>query len=210
MTSSTLLQDPQSAVIDISSKTSSLKSAKLDEQRFRITQIDSKKGDLFKVKYQIADGIDWMPERNIEIGSYLVQSRTGYDGLTSAIARVFNAEDRWGTAELRITMLKFTYAEIDDKGDKKHGIESRQPGELTHVAISSDYISQWVFSNKDEPRIGVGTFKQVVSSRQSGEAGYLSQDELEALQDLLDEFGDVLARELNKKVEFKSVQLSLL
>ena len=209
MAPSALLDDPKTATINITA-TASSKSATLDQQRFRITQIDSKKGDIFKIKYQVADGIDWMPERNHEIGSYLVQSRTGYDGLTSAIARVFSAEDRWGTAELRITNLKFTYADLDDKGDKKRGIESRQPGELIRVAIASEYLSQWVFSKKDEPRIGLNSFEQVVSKRQAGEAGYLSQDELEALQDLLDEFGSVLARELNKKVEFKAEQLSLL
>ena len=209
MTPSALLEDPKSATIDVKPLTMP-REPKLDQQRFRITQIDSKKGDLFKIKYQVADGIDWMPERNYEMGAYLVQSRTGYDGLTNAIARVFNAEDRWGTAELRITLLKFTYADLDDKGDKKRGIESRQPGELIKIAIASEYLSQWVFSKKDEPRIGLSSFEQIVSKRQAGEAGYLAQDELESLQDLLDTFGSALARELNKKVEFKAEQLSLL
>jgi len=179
----------------------------IDRQEFRIVSISSKSGDIFKLKFQVADGIEWMPERSHELASYLVQSPKHYEQLSSVVSRVFDAE--WGNKDVRITNLKFYYADEDDKGDMKRGIEPRKPGELTKLTIASEYQSQMVISKKAVPWLSLGAFDQYVC-KDVDDYGYLQKEEVKALQDLINEFSVCLARKLNERVEFKAKQLKLL
>jgi len=176
------------------------------KQEFRLLSIESKTGDIFKIKYQVADGEEWMPERNYELPCYLAPSPKYYEQLLPIIGRVFSAE--WGSKEVRIKTLKFHYADVDDKGDLTRGVQPRKPGELIKLTIGSEYQSGMIISKKAEPWLTLGAFDQYVC-KDMDDSGYLQREELESLQDLLNEFGVSLAKKLNERVEFKAKQLRL-
>lgn len=176
------------------------------EELFRLTAISSKANANYKIKYQTASGIEWLPEQERELGAYLVTGKY-HESLFSVISRAFDAE--WGTKDIRITNLKFHYAEPDDKGDPKRGIEPKAAGELIKITIGAEYQSQSVISKKSMPWLTLGAFDQYVS-KDIDDLGYLKEEEIVALQDLLDAFSRELARKLNEKIEFKPKQLKLI
>jgi hypothetical protein len=171
-------------------------------QNFRITHITFGK-EVFSIKYQLNEAEDWSKAKPYEVNAYLCQTGLAGNVLKGAVRRVFSAE-HWTDATIEINSLKLTYAGIDDK--PKKGVEPRTPGELVKVAIASSFQSQFLFSAKD---LALGTFDQVVDAEMAGHPGYLDKTELQALQDILDEVGRELARQLNKKTVFKPQQMKL-
>jgi hypothetical protein len=171
-------------------------------QQFRINHVSFGK-ELFSIKYQLNEAEDWGKPKPYELTAFVMQTGASCDILKGAIRRVFSAE-HWTDASIDVESLKMTYAGPDDK--PKKGVEPRTPGELIKVAISSSFQSQFLFSSKD---LALAAFDQVVDSSMVGHPGYLDQSELEALQDILDEVGRELARQLNKKTVFKPQQMKL-
>jgi hypothetical protein len=177
-----------------------------DTQRFRIIYIAGN-----KIRYQLADGIEWGKPRDYEINIHVIQTASSYEKLGGAVKRVFDA-DHWSDASVEITSLKMTYAEAreDDedaapkrKKKAKPG-DDRQPGELIKVAIASTYQSE--YTTKD---LALGTFEQQVDRENPGDLGFLNTVEREALEKILDEVGFELARQLNKRIEYKPIQMRL-
>jgi hypothetical protein len=171
-------------------------------QNFRITHISMGR-EIFSLKYQLNEAEAWGKDKAYEVNAFLCQTGSACDILKGAVRRVFSAE-HWTDASVEISSLKLTYAGIDDK--PKKGTKPRDPGDLVKVAISSSFQSQFLFSTKD---LGLAPFDQVVDAEMAGHAGYLDESELQALQNILDEVGSELARQLNKKTVFKPQQMKL-
>jgi len=179
-----------------------------ESQKFRITQITFGQ-EVFSIKYQLDDGLEWDKPRAYEINAYVVQTASYTEALKESIKRVFKAEDRWSGADLNIDALKLTYAGEEDKGDIKRGINPRPAGTLLRVTISASYQSAFVYSKKD-PFLSLGSFEQIVDGDRQGQPGFLDKTELEALQGLIDECSRELARKLNERTVFKPLQLRLI
>lgn len=176
-----------------------------DTQKFRLTHL-SIGTEIYSIKYQIADGVEWLKPRTFDLMAFTLQTATPLEALSQAIKRAYGAE-QWSDANLQIDSLKLTYAGEDDKGDKKNGIEPRPEGSLTKVAISSSFQSQYVYGKN---WLGLGTFDQWVDSDRAGDTGFLDASELKALQEICNNVSQELARQLNKKPDFKPLQLKLL
>jgi hypothetical protein len=170
-------------------------------QNFRITFI-SFSTEIFGLKYELNEGEEWSKAKTFEVSAFVCQTGA-VDSLKDAVRRVF-ASEHWTDATIEINSLKLTYAGIDDK--PKKGVEPRTPGDLVKVAIASSFESQFLFSSKS---LTLGTFDQVVDAEMAGHPGYLDKAELQALQDILDEIGRELARQLNKNTVFKPQQMKL-
>jgi hypothetical protein len=177
----------------------------LDTQKFRLTQI-AVSVDNYGIKYQIADGVEWLKPRAYDIMAFTLQTATSLTALSQAIKRVWQGES-WSDADLQIDSLKLTYAGEDDKGDKKNGIEPRPEGALIKVAIASSRQSQFVYGKN---WLSLGAFDQYVDVDRAGHAGFLDEAELEALQEICNNVSQELAHQLNKKPDFKPLQLKLL
>jgi hypothetical protein len=173
-----------------------------DFQKIRITHIAFGK-DVFAIKYQLNEADDWSKAKPSEVNAYLCQTGAACDVLKGAVRRVFSSE-HWTDASIGLSSLSMTYAGIDDK--PKKGVEPRTPGELVKVAIASSFQSQFLFSTKD---LGLAAFDQVVDVTMAGHAGYLDEPELKALQDILNDVGRELARQMNRRTVFKPQQMKL-
>jgi len=185
--------------------------------RMRIAEIDFTDGEYFACKYQVTDdGLDWQKARTYNLSAFSIPLKEEISELKNPIRRVFNlGEDKtedvhpWGDRELHLKKLVIDYAEEGDKGDKALGIEPKKPGEIKTVAISSEYVSMYIASKKNEPVISLGTFKQYVTLASAGNAGYLSKDEMIALQNMLNKLAIAIADEINNKTVLKAEQLRL-
>jgi hypothetical protein len=178
-----------------------------ESQKFRITQINIGEAN-YGIKYQLADGIEWLKPRTYDLLAFTLQTVTHLQSLAQAVRRVYETEDRWSDANLFIDSLKLSYAGEDDKGDKKNGIEPRPEGALIKVAIASSYQSQFVYGKTHW--LSLGSFDQLVDCDRDGDAGFLNGDELHALQEICNNVSLELARQLNKPPAFKPLQLKLL
>jgi hypothetical protein len=186
--------------------------------RMRIVEIDFTDGAYYSCKYQVQDNdIDWLKPRTYNLSTFSIPSlKEEITELKNPIRRVFNlGEDKtddfhpWGDRELRVKKLAIDYAEEGDKGEKSLGVEPKKAGEIKTIAISSEYVSMYVMSKKEEPTISLGTFKQYVTVANAGAAGYLSKDEVIALQNLLNKLAAAIADEINNKTILKAEQLRL-
>ena len=74
------------------------------------------------------------------------------------------------------------------------------------VAIAASFESQFLFTTKP---LSLGTFEQVVHKAHAGQEGYLTDPEITALGDIIDEVERELARRLNKRTVFKPQQMKL-
>jgi hypothetical protein len=165
-----------------------------DFQNFRLTFISFEK-EVFSLKYELNEGEEWSKPKASEVSSLVCQTGTSGDILKGVIRRAFEAE-HWINSSVGISSLKLTYVGIDDK--PKKGVEPRMPGELVKIAIASSFRT-----------LTLGTFDQIVDAEKAGQDGYLDESELKALQDILNEVGRELARQLNKKTVFKPQQMKL-
>ena len=134
-----------------------------DTQKFRLTHLSIGTG-IYSIKYQIADGVEWLKPRAYDLMAFTLQTATALEALSQAIKRAYGSE-QWSDLDLQIDSLKLTYAGEDDKGDKKNGIEPRPEGSLTKVAIASRFQSQYVYGKN---WLVLGTFDQWVDSDRAG------------------------------------------
>lgn len=178
-----------------------------ENQKFRITQVTFG-DDVFALKYQLADDIEWLKPKAYEISAVAVQANSAITSLKDAVRRVFQTEDLWSDADIEIDALKLTYATDEDRGDKRLGIPPREEGTLFKVAIGASYQSSFVYSKS--AFLTLGTFEQFLDGDRAGHIGFLTKPELEALQAIIEEVSRELAKQLNKKTVFKPMQLRLL